>query len=83
MDRQLVEAVGVFDVRAVAAVFEHVVFVQGCVWGINSFDQWGVELGKNLAHEVAAELVSGSPGASRDASSIQLQKWYLQHTSRA
>ena len=68
---------------ALIALFEHVVFVQGCVWGINSFDQWGVELGKKLAHEVAAELASGSPGASRDASSIQLQKWYLQHTSRA
>ena len=68
---------------ALIALFEHVVFVQGCVWGINSFDQWGVELGKKLAHEVAAELASGVPGASRDASSVQLQKWYLQHTSRA
>jgi glucose-6-phosphate isomerase len=68
---------------ALIALFEHVVFVQGCVWGINSFDQWGVELGKKLAHEVTAELTSGVPGASRDASSVQLQKWYLQHTSRA
>ena len=65
------------------ALFEHVVFVQGCVWGINSFDQWGVELGKKMAHEVAAELASGVPSASRDASSIQLQKWYLRHASRA
>jgi glucose-6-phosphate isomerase len=68
---------------ALIALFEHVVFVQGCVWGINSFDQWGVELGKKLAHEVATELASGEPGASRDASSVQLQKWYLRHSSRA
>ncbi len=68
---------------ALIALFEHVVFVQGAVWGINSFDQWGVELGKKMAHDVAAELATGVPGASRDASSVQLQKWYLRHTSRA
>ena len=68
---------------ALIALFEHVVFVQGCVWGINSFDQWGVELGKKLAHEVATELAAGASGASRDASSAQLQNWYLRHSSRA
>ena len=68
---------------ALIALFEHVVFVQGAVWGINSFDQWGVELGKKMAHDVAAELATGVPGASRDASSVQLQKWYLRHASRA
>ncbi|HRE01094.1 MAG TPA: glucose-6-phosphate isomerase, partial [Ilumatobacteraceae bacterium] len=34
------------------ALYEHKVFVQGCVWGINSFDQWGVELGKALANRI-------------------------------
>lgn len=68
---------------ALIALFEHVVFVQGCVWGINSFDQWGVELGKKMAAEVIGELASGHPGASRDASTAQLQKWYLRHSSRA
>jgi glucose-6-phosphate isomerase len=42
------------------ALYEHSVFVQGTVWGINSFDQWGVELGKVLAKKVADELVSDS-----------------------
>ena len=34
------------------ALYEHKVFVQGAIWGINSFDQWGVELGKTLANEI-------------------------------
>jgi glucose-6-phosphate isomerase len=42
------------------ALYEHSVFVQGAVWGVNSFDQWGVELGKVLASKVAGELVSDS-----------------------
>ena len=43
------------------ALYEHRVFVQGVVWGINSFDQWGVELGKILAGNVAPELMSKEP----------------------
>jgi len=42
------------------ALYEHSVFVQGTVWNVNSFDQWGVELGKVLASKVAAELTSDS-----------------------
>ena len=38
------------------ALYEHKVFTQGAVWNINSFDQWGVELGKKLAGTIAAEL---------------------------
>ncbi len=41
------------------ALFEHKVFVQGCIWDINSFDQWGVELGKQLAGEVDSLLSGG------------------------
>jgi glucose-6-phosphate isomerase len=44
---------------ALIALQEHRVFVSGSVWGINSFDQWGVELGKVLANEVEARLKSG------------------------
>lgn len=44
---------------ALIALQEHRVFVSGAVWGINSFDQWGVELGKVLAKEVEARLLSG------------------------
>jgi glucose-6-phosphate isomerase len=43
------------------ALYEHKVFVQGVVWGINSFDQWGVELGKVLANRIAPELTSAEP----------------------
>ena len=38
------------------AMYEHKTFVQGIIWGINSFDQWGVELGKQLAKTILAEL---------------------------
>ena len=38
------------------ALYEHIVFVQGVVWGIDSFDQWGVELGKELANRITPEL---------------------------
>jgi len=46
------------------ALYEHKVFVQGAIWGINSFDQWGVELGKEVAHRVLAAL--RDPGAAED-----------------
>jgi glucose-6-phosphate isomerase len=44
------------------ALYEHKVFVQGTVWGINSFDQWGVELGKALATRITPELTAADPG---------------------
>jgi glucose-6-phosphate isomerase len=43
------------------ALYEHKVFVQGIVWGLNSFDQWGVELGKVLAKRIASELSAAEP----------------------
>ena len=43
------------------ALYEHKVFTQGAIWGINSFDQWGVELGKALAQRIVPELTSDSP----------------------
>jgi glucose-6-phosphate isomerase len=53
---------------ALVALYEHKVFVQGVIWGINSFDQWGVELGKALAKGVEAALTA-APGAMPDAES--------------
>ena len=41
------------------ALYEHKIFTQGVIWGINSFDQWGVELGKVLAKDIAPRLASG------------------------
>jgi len=43
---------------ALVALYEHKVFVQGLMWGINSYDQWGVELGKKLAASIDAELLA-------------------------
>jgi glucose-6-phosphate isomerase len=48
---------------ALIALYEHKVFVEGVLWGIDSFDQWGVELGKTLAKAVFPELQGGQPGA--------------------
>jgi glucose-6-phosphate isomerase len=52
------------------------VFVQGCVFGINSFDQWGVELGKKLANEVSAQISAPSQTAGVDSSTAKLVQWY-------
>ena len=48
-----------FSLGRLIALYEHKVAVQGCVWGIDSFDQWGVELGKELAGGIIAELEPG------------------------
>ena len=56
------------------ALYEHKVFVQGKIWGINSFDQWGVELGKQLAAAVLSELQSGSVG-EHDSSTVGLMRF--------
>jgi glucose-6-phosphate isomerase len=63
------------------ALYEHVVFVQGCVWGINSFDQWGVELGKALANRITPELTSDAV-PDHDSSTAALVAWYREHRAR-
>ncbi len=50
------------------AMYEHKIFVQGAIWNINSFDQWGVELGKQLAKKIEPELKSIGQVTSHDAS---------------
>jgi len=59
------------------ALYEHKVFVQGTIWNINSFDQWGVELGKVLAKRIAAELTAKSPELTHDSSTNTLMHRYL------
>ena len=54
------------------AMYEHKVFTMGAVWGINSFDQWGVELGKQLARRVDEDLRAGADTAAHDSSTNQL-----------
>jgi glucose-6-phosphate isomerase len=62
---------------ALVALYEHLVFVQGTVWGIDSFDQWGVELGKALAVRIEPELVAaGEPDLRHDSSTNALIRWY-------
>ena len=52
----------------IIALYEHKVFVQGAIWDINSFDQWGVELGKQLAKRIRPEMETPTPIATHDAS---------------
>ena len=54
------------------AMYEHKVFVQGTLWGINSFDQWGVELGKELANRLLPAINGGQADASTDGSTLGL-----------
>jgi len=57
---------------ALIALYEHKVFVQGTIWGINSFDQWGVELGKVLAKNIESELIGAARPDTHDSSTNAL-----------
>jgi glucose-6-phosphate isomerase len=64
------------------ALYEHITFTQGVVWGIDSFDQWGVELGKQLAQEVSPALAGDADALARqDASTRALIAYYRAHRS--
>jgi glucose-6-phosphate isomerase len=58
------------------AMYEHKIFVQGIIWNIYSFDQWGVELGKQLANAILPELKSDVPVTGHDASTNGLINAY-------
>jgi glucose-6-phosphate isomerase len=62
---------------ALIALYEHSVFTQGVVWGIDSFDQWGVELGKVLARRIASEIHDGNGEGAHDSSTCALISRYL------
>ncbi len=65
------------------ALYEHIVFTQGVLWNINSFDQWGVELGKVLANRIAPELESATePDLKHDSSTNALIRHYRKHPRR-
>jgi glucose-6-phosphate isomerase len=57
---------------ALIAYYEHVTFTEGVIWNINSFDQWGVELGKVLAKNIQKELETPKAGGDHDASTSGL-----------
>jgi glucose-6-phosphate isomerase len=66
-----------FSVGRLIALYEHKVAVQGCLWGIDSFDQWGVELGKQLASGILPELTPGSEKSRHDSSTSALIQRFL------
>jgi glucose-6-phosphate isomerase len=63
---------------ALIAMYEHKIFTQGVLWNINSFDQWGVELGKQLAKAILPELAASGTVSSHDASTNGLINHYKQ-----
>ena len=67
----LMERLDPSTLGALLALFEHKVFVEGLLWGLNSFDQWGVELGKVLAARILPEL-EGGPAGTHDPSTAAL-----------
>jgi glucose-6-phosphate isomerase len=67
----LMDALTPASLGALLALYEHKTFVEGVLWEINSFDQWGVELGKTLAGRILTEWEGGAPGA-HDASTAAL-----------
>jgi glucose-6-phosphate isomerase len=65
----LLERLTPMALGTLVALYEHSVFTQGAIWGIDSFDQWGVELGKALAERIIRELETGAEGQLRHDSS--------------
>jgi len=73
----LVRALTPHTLGQLVALYEHKVFTQGTIWHINSFDQWGVELGKALANRIMPELqAAGEPDLGHDSSTNQLIRRY-------
>jgi glucose-6-phosphate isomerase len=68
----VMDALTPVSLGALIALYEHKVFVQGALWGINSFDQWGVELGKVLATQIEKELIGESDVDTHDSSTNAL-----------
>jgi glucose-6-phosphate isomerase len=66
------------NLGSLIALYEHKIFVQGVIWGINSFDQWGVELGKQLAKTIHGELTGKLKSAEHDSSTRRLIQLYRQ-----
>lgn len=64
----LIKKITPYSLGALIAAYEHKVFVQGAIWDVNAFDQWGVELGKKLAKSVLPSLSEREPTKNRDSS---------------
>jgi glucose-6-phosphate isomerase len=68
----LVKKITPFSLGQLIALYEHKIFVQGVIWNIFSFDQWGVELGKQLANKILSELDDDQRISSHDSSTNNL-----------
>lgn len=68
----VLEALDAYHLGALIAAYEHKVFVQGIIWNVNSFDQWGVELGKTMAGRIVAELGEQPRVGEHDGSTAAL-----------
>ncbi|AEB06814.1 glucose-6-phosphate isomerase [Coriobacterium glomerans PW2] len=68
-----------FALGELIALYEHITFVQGTIWGIDSFDQWGVELGKQLAKEITPAFHDDDALRRQDASTQALIRFYRDH----
>jgi glucose-6-phosphate isomerase len=79
----LVKKIDPRTLGSLIAMYEHKIFVQGVIWNINSYDQWGVELGKQLASKILPELEEGENDPdielNHDSSTNALIKWYLKN----
>ena len=73
----LMDKINPRNMGSLIAMYEHKTFVQGIIWGINSFDQWGVELGKQLAKTILAELTGEAEVQKHDSSTTRLINLYL------
>ena len=74
----LVKKITPYTLGQLIALYEHKIFVQGVIWNIYSFDQWGVELGKVLANKILPELGSDAAISSHDSSTNGLVNAYKQ-----
>jgi glucose-6-phosphate isomerase len=70
------DVVDPFTLGVLIALYEHMVFVQGIIWGINSFDQWGVELGKELAVSISPYLTNNDDVSHFDAATQAAILWF-------
>ncbi|RJP69205.1 MAG: glucose-6-phosphate isomerase [Ignavibacteriales bacterium] len=74
----LVKKITPKNLGSLIALYEHKIFVQGIIWNINSFDQWGVELGKQLAKVIQPELISSDEIKNHDSSTNGLINYFRQ-----
>ena len=72
----LLEQLTPYSLGYLTALYEHKIFTQGIIWNVYSFDQWGVELGKQLANKIGKELDGNQPITSHDSSTNGLMNFY-------